>query len=844
MMCESMRLGRRIRFTLLAFLFIVSSATGRSASAAEDPIEFNRDIRPILSDKCFFCHGPDKHERQAEMRLDQEEEAIRRVDGDYIIRRGRPNESMVYQRITDTDVDVRMPPVDSGKTLSDAEIALIKRWIEEGAKWQKHWAFIPPKRPALPKVSNESWPRNAINHFILARLDREGLKPSRRATKETLIRRLSFDLTGLPPTIEEIDRFLADKSPQAYERVVEHYLNSERYGEHMARFWLDAARYADSNGYEYDQSRLMWPWREWVIRAYNKNQPFDAFTADQLAGDLMTNPDDFQLTASGFNRNHPISVEGGIIDEEYRTEYAVDCVVTTTSVWLGLTFTCARCHDHKFDPISQKDFYQLFAFFNQIPESGNGHDDSFAPVQSVMTEGLRKQANALQKRVTELKSQFRKDTPELRSAQKRWASKLREPVTWNYVDSNLRTSDNGTILTSVGTSSVLASQPADGPEIYTATLDTGPKQITALRLEAAPHESLPAGGLGLAENGWFALSKIRVTVVPPGVTRLAGRYLRVEIFGEKKLITLAEVQAFDDAGENVALGSKATQSSTGWGGLPERANDGNTSPNYGDGSQSHAEIQKDPWFEIDLGSTRSLSSLVIWNRNEHGLHTELNGAVYTVLDEDRNVVWKESVAEASKEPQEFSLLGEAVRKLPILDQWNLDFAEQPIPTEPMENVLELQRRTPVPLSGNEAMWRRADAWNVIHKRAYEVVCFSSYFVGTLGEFHRICHAADAAGMLVCRHTHGELGLTAAAHHHVLLNLPSIVDGNQQTAHLMVDDILTEPLPIATGPDWGVIDGPGLGVEVDEEKVEKYHQQYLEHGQIMPYDLEKIRQQRV
>ncbi|MDC0935360.1 mandelate racemase/muconate lactonizing enzyme family protein [Pirellulales bacterium] len=188
-------------------------------------------------------------------------------------------------------------------------------------------------------------------------------------------------------------------------------------------------------------------------------------------------------------------------------------------------------------------------------------------------------------------------------------------------------------------------------------------------------------------------------------------------------------------------------------------------------------------------------------------------------------------------------LGEAVRKLTILDQWNLDFAEQPIPTEPMENVLELKRRTPVPLSGNEAMWRRADAWNVIHRRAYEVVCFSSYFVGTLGEFHRVCHAADAAGMLVCRHTHGELGLTAAAHHHVLLNLPRVVDGNQQTAHLMVDDILQEPLPIATGPDWGLIEGPGLGVEVDEEKVEKYHQQYLEHGQIMPYDLEKIRQQR-
>jgi hypothetical protein len=340
------------------------------ASAAAAPVEFNREIRPILSDKCFFCHGPDQTNRKSKVRFDTEAGAKQDLGGRFAIVPGDPAKSTLYQRITTATKGLRMPPVHTGRTLTEQEVALLKRWIEEGAQWQKHWSFIAPRRPELPTVRQADWPRNPIDHFILARLEKEGLTPSPEASKATLLRRASLDLTGLPPSPAELQAFLSDTGEKAYERAVDRLLSSPRYGERMATRWLDAARYADTNGYQTDAERFMWRWRDWVIEAFNANMPFDRFTVEQLAGDLLPNATRDQMIATGFNRNHRGNGEGGSIAAEFAVEYVVDRVETTSTVWLGLTMGCTRCHDHKYDPFTQKDFYSLYAFFNNIPEKG------------------------------------------------------------------------------------------------------------------------------------------------------------------------------------------------------------------------------------------------------------------------------------------------------------------------------------------------------------------------------------------------------------------------------------------------------------------------------------------
>ncbi|MEW6302422.1 MAG: PSD1 and planctomycete cytochrome C domain-containing protein [Verrucomicrobiota bacterium] len=344
------------------------------ARAAAPTVNFTRDIRPILSDKCFACHGPDEKKRKADLRLDVKTEAFRDLGGYHAIVPGKPAQSELLKRITTKNEDDVMPPPKSGKSLKPEEVALFKRWIEQGAKWEEHWAFVPPEKPALPKVKDAKWPRSPMDQFILARLDKERLKPSPEADKETLIRRVTFDLTGLPPTPKEIDEFLADTTEGAYERVVDRLLKSPRYGEHMARYWLDAARYGDTHGLHLDNERSMWPYRDWVVRAFNDNLPFDQFTIWQLAGDLLPNATRDQQIASGFNRCNVTTSEGGSINEEFVFRYAVDRAETTAAVWMGLTAGCAVCHDHKFDPISQKDFYSMYAFFNSSadpPMDGN-----------------------------------------------------------------------------------------------------------------------------------------------------------------------------------------------------------------------------------------------------------------------------------------------------------------------------------------------------------------------------------------------------------------------------------------------------------------------------------------
>lgn len=344
-----------------------------AAPAAADDILFNRDIRPILSEHCFQCHGPDSASRQADLRLDDAEYARKIL----VAGQGQPSE--FARRILSTDPDERMPPAESGKALSEAQKQLLVRWVESGSEFQPLWSFMAPQRPSLPRVEQVEWVRGDLDRFILHRLEKEGLKPSPQADKTTLIRRVTLDLTGLPPTPGEVADFLSDVSATAYERVIDRLLDSPRYGEHMAAGWLEAARYADTDGYQNDRYRYQHVWRDWVILAFNENKPFDEFVIEQLAGDMLPGATLKQQIATGFCRNHRINSEDGSIPAEWHVENVVDRVDTFGTVFLGLTVGCARCHDHKYDPISQKEYYQLFAYFNNVPEWGIGPNNGNSP---------------------------------------------------------------------------------------------------------------------------------------------------------------------------------------------------------------------------------------------------------------------------------------------------------------------------------------------------------------------------------------------------------------------------------------------------------------------------------
>ena len=359
-------------FVRCFFILLATCCSWFSFSHAEDLV-FNRDIRPILSEACFHCHGPDNASRQADLRLDEQKSAMS------VIVAGDLDSSELIRRIVADDPDERMPPADSGKELSTKQVELLKRWIESGAEFQSHWAFIPPNKPLVPQIANDDWSSNSIDRFILQQLNQVGLKPNPPADKSTLIRRLSLDLTGMPPTPNEVDEFVSDASPNAVGKLVDRLMSSPRYGEHMALPWLEAARYADTDGYQNDRYRYQHVWRDWVIQAFNENMSYDQFIIEQLAGDMLPEPTLRQQIATGFGRNHRINSEDGSIPEEWRTANVVDRVDTFGTVFLGLTIECSRCHDHKYDPISQKDYYRLFAYFNNIAEWGVGPNNGNSP---------------------------------------------------------------------------------------------------------------------------------------------------------------------------------------------------------------------------------------------------------------------------------------------------------------------------------------------------------------------------------------------------------------------------------------------------------------------------------
>ena len=436
--------GNVFQLSSLLFLSVLAAGHVIVARAAQQAppsssvdlpvtIQFNRDIRPILSDKCFTCHGPDKAKRVTQFHFDVEEAAKQELPGGrYAVLAGDPASSAMIQRITAAEERRRMPPASTGKALTEREVALLTAWIQQGARWEKPWSFQSPVRPIVPQVADRTWPANPIDSFVLERHEREGVKPSREADRETLLRRVTLDLTGKGPTIAEIDGFVADVSPNAYEKVVDRLLRSPHYGERMAVPWLDASRYADSSGYQVDYERSMWRWRDWVIDAFNKNMPFDRFAVEQLAGDLLPNATLDQKIATAFNRNHRTNAEGGIVLEEYAAEYVVDRVATTSSVFLGITMGCARCHDHKYDPFTQKEFYQLYAYFNNVPEHGRSRRGNSQPYIKAPTAAEEAGLKAIDDQVAVATANFDKAQVAAAAIETEWVASLVEqrPAQW------------------------------------------------------------------------------------------------------------------------------------------------------------------------------------------------------------------------------------------------------------------------------------------------------------------------------------------------------------------------------------------------------------------------------
>ncbi|MBL8763956.1 MAG: PSD1 domain-containing protein [Phycisphaerae bacterium] len=493
---------------------------------------YGRDIRPILSDRCFKCHGPDEGSRQAKLRLDDRDAATAPREHGAAVIPGDAGSSALWKRISAHQAEEVMPPPTAGKKpLSETEKDLLRRWIDAGAEYEPHWAFVPPRRPEVPALPDRGWARNPIDAFVGHRLGEEAMRPSPEADRETLARRVFLDLTGLPPTPAEIDAFLGDESDGAYERLVDRLMNEEPYqtrmAERLAAPWLDQARYADTNGIHMDAGRQMWLWRDWVIEAYRRNMPFDQFVTEQMAGDLIPGATVEQQVASGFNRNHVTTDEGGAIAEEYLVEYAAERTATTGSVFLGLTLGCARCHDHKFDPVSMAEFYSLYAYFNSIEEPGlysqlPDPQRAFEPFIVVPTVEQRARRSELDSELAELRSRIAAPTPEEEAQRSEFFAVVRRTTGVDWAPTSVIgvRSVAGATLTQQSDGSILASGDNPAKDEYRIVLRTDAKGLRMIALEALRDASLPMGRVGRAPNGNAVLSGIEaeaVSVADPSI---------------------------------------------------------------------------------------------------------------------------------------------------------------------------------------------------------------------------------------------------------------------------------------------------------------------------------------
>jgi len=561
----------------IAILVITASLMGLGSA-----ISFNDQIRPILADRCFACHGPDSAARKAGLRLDREEfaKAVLAKSGNVPIVDGHVGKSEIFKRITSDDPDEVMPPPDAKSELTAKEIRLIKDWITEGAKWERHWAFMSPQKRPFPGVNDKAWVINEIDYFILSKLEILGLNPSAPTGKEQLLRRASFDLTGLPPSIADLDNFIKDDSDKAFENAVVRLLDSPGFGERMALEWLDVARYGDTDGLFEDHPRSIYPWRDWVISAFNANLPYNDFITWQVSGDLIPDATDEQKLATGFLRNNPTSNEGGIIDEDYRIKYLVDRVNTTATAFLGLTMECAQCHDHKFDPISQREYYQFSGFFNSLVGRGNTKGAT-APTIKILSSVHREQIAELSDQIKGIESSLKETPPELTHDFEKWLIELEKPIPWK-----------------------------DSKKVS----DTREGSITKKDQE-----------------------KVQVS-------EFVGRYLRIALpKAQEGFITISEVEIYS-AGKNIGRAGKASQSSDySASAKASKAIDGDASGSFV--SCSCTKEQEGAWWEIDLGFEMPIDHVVIFNRNDC-CPERLDNVSVSLLDSSRKQVIQRKIGDA------------------------------------------------------------------------------------------------------------------------------------------------------------------------------------------------------
>ncbi|MFM2003548.1 MAG: hypothetical protein RI963_2974 [Planctomycetota bacterium] len=538
--------------TLAVCCFATSAALAVDPQSGSRPIDFARDIRSVLSENCFHCHGPDAKNRQADLRLDTADGVNSKLVA------GKRGESELFRRLLSTDPEEVMPPPDSNRKLTPDQIERIGRWIDDGAKWQGHWAFEPLVKPTLPPISDTAGSPTtdeAADKTTVGPIDRivrkvwqeEAIEPSPAASPEARLRRVTLDLTGLPPTPEELDAFLADPSPAGYARVVERLLQSPAYGERMAWDWLDAARYADSNGYQGDGERTMWPWRDWVVGAFNRNVPFNDFTLWQVAGDLIPDATHEQKLASGFFRNHMINGEGGRIAEENRIEYVFDMTETLGTVWLGLTLNCCRCHDHKFDPLTQQDYYKLFAIFNQTPVNGGGGNPQTPPILDVPDAAQAAEIERLENILAERRANLASRVKELESKRDDWQretlTKLEASPPWRPMTPVSFTAQRQS-LRLLDDASLLAGGDNPAQDVYRIVYQSTSPRATGILIEALRHESMTTGGLARSDSGNFVLTDVDVEVISPGAPPKAVRIVSAEATFEQGDFKITK--AFDD----------------------------------------------------------------------------------------------------------------------------------------------------------------------------------------------------------------------------------------------------------------------------------------------------------
>lgn len=618
--------------------------------AGAQDIDFNLDVRPILSNKCLLCHGPDPEGVQAGLRLDQRDAAVAELEsGMTAVVPSKPEESELIARIVSEDEDLRMPPAEHGARLTDKEVDILRRWIQQDAPYAVHWSYVKPQRPEPPESTDEhsSWSRNPIDLFVLQRLTAKGLTPSAPADRYALSRRVCLDLTGLPPSVEEVDKFVNSTDPDAYEKYVDDLLNRPAFGEHWARKWLDLARYADSAGYADDPPRTIWAYRDWVIRSINANMPFDQFTTEQLAGDLLPDPTENQLIATAFHRNTLTNNEGGTQDEEFRNVAVVDRVNTTMAVWMGTTMACAQCHTHKYDPITQEEYFRFFAVFNNTEDADRRNE---SPTIQIFTEEQRRQQHMLTQTIARLEKTLASDTPELRSSQTKWEAGMASSATWKQLVPTEMNRASGLEAKILENGVVTATVPAE-KDTYRLTIPvgeetTGNSPLAAIRIETQPDEMLPGNGSGWG-GGNFVVTGIRAQLVPDAQRAPRAKFVRITNPGRNQILSLAEVQVMSE-GDNIATRGTASQSSTGFNGPAQFAIDGNTDGLYEKMSVTHTLTSDDPWWELELSSAEAVDRIIVWNRTDNNLESRLEGFRIELLDEQRNTVWSKTDQPAPK----------------------------------------------------------------------------------------------------------------------------------------------------------------------------------------------------